>query len=350
MRRLFIAPVGVAVAIIAITTLATVNVSAQSQTKAAPAGSGGNAIRVSPVRTDITINPGETKTVPVSITNVTSGPADFKAIINDFGPSDDESGEPQLYLDNGSAAPSHGLKVFVKPIDNFTLQSQERREINVSISIPAKAAGGGYYGAVRFAPASSGSSDKNVSLSGSVGSLILVTVPGDIIEKANIKSFNIARQIDSKTLGRASNFFTNGSKDANGKGLQAVLRVEDTGNVQLAPFGKAILKRGGKEVATYELNSQIPHSNVLPNSIRRFQIDLGDKTSKLGKYTLEGNFGYGTSGQLITAKTSFYVVPLVYIIIAVIVLIALIVVVIVAPRMLKSHDRKLLRKVRSSRK
>lgn len=345
MRRLFIASISAVAAIVAITSLTSVSVSAQSQSK--PANGNPNALRISPVRSDINVKPGETKTIEVSVTNVTNSISELKGIINDFGPSDDESGDPQLYLDNGSAAPSHGLKDYIKPIGNITLQPQERLTIKVTISIPTKAAGGGYYGAVRFAPASSGPS-KSVSLSGSVGSLILVTVPGDIVEKASIKSFNVARQDDKNAIGKASSLYINGAKDANGKGLQAVLRVENTGNIQLAPFGKAILKRGGKEVATYELNRATPPANVLPESTRRFQIDLGDKTSSFGKYTLEGNFGYGTSGQLISAKTSFYIVPLPHLIIGIVLLLVIVGAVVIAPRMMKSHDRKLIRKIRGS--
>lgn len=311
--------------------------------------SNSSALRIAPVRADLVINPGETKTIDVSVTNVTDAPARLKGIVNDFGPSDDESGQPRIYLDENSSAPSRGLKKFVKPIGEQSFQAQERKTIKVAISMPDSAAGGGYYGTVRFVPITGdSSSEKNVSLTGSVGTLLLVTVPGDIIEKAAVKSFNIARQ-NGATLGKASNFFTNGGKDGEGgksKGLQAVFRVENKGNVQVAPFGKLLLKKSGKELATYELNNTTPRGNVLPDSIRRFQVDLGDKTTAFGKYSLEGNFGYGSSGQLISVKTSFFVVPLLYIIGAFILVAALIGGLIVAPRLLKSHDRKLLRKVR----
>lgn len=308
----------------------------------------GNALRISPVRTDLVINPGESKTVDISVTNITEAPADLRAIVNDFGAGDDESGQPRIFLDENAAPQVRGLKKFIQPVEDITLQPQERRSVKVVITVPNDAAGGGYYGAVRFAPKTS-AGEENVSLSGSVGSLLLVTVPGDISEKATIKSFNIARQNGDK-LGRASTFLTDGSKGDDGKGLQAVLRIENSGNVQIAPFGKAILKKGGKEIASYELNNVQPRGNVLPDSIRRFQIDLGDKTAGFGKYTIEGNFGYGSSGQLLTAKTSFYVVPLPYMLMAVGLLLVIIAAILIAPRWLKSHDRKLLRKVRGSKR
>ncbi len=342
MRKSFLVYIGAVGAVLASAVLLTNPVGAQSNPGA------GNALRIAPVRSDLVINPGETKTIDVSVTNVTDAPARLKGIINDFGPSQDESGQPRIFLDEDAAAPTRGLKKYIKPIGELTLQPQERRTIKVAISIPSDAAGGGYYGTVRFAPASANSSE-NVSLSGSVGSLLLVTVPGDIVEKANVKSFNVARQ-DGDKLGKASNFFTNGQKDSDGKGIQAVFRIENTGNVQIAPFGKAVLKKSGKEIASYELNSTTPRGNVLPDSIRRFQIDLGDKTGSFGKYSLEGNFGYGTSGQLISVKSSFYVVPLAYLLVGVGLVLVLIAAILIAPRWLKSHDRKLLRKVRGRKK
>jgi P pilus assembly chaperone PapD len=57
-----------------------------------PAGaatSGGNGLRISPVRTDLTINPGQTQTVNVNVTNVTSSPATLQTIVNDFTASSD---------------------------------------------------------------------------------------------------------------------------------------------------------------------------------------------------------------------------------------------------------------------
>jgi hypothetical protein len=325
---------------ISLSTAFVTSVSAQS------AENGGNALRISPVRADLTINPGETKSVDVTVTNVTDKPATLRGIVNDFGPSDDESGQPRVYFDEKSAAPSRGLKKYIETPEKMTLGPKEQRRVKVTIKMPGDAGGGGYFGVVRFAPAEI-TGRENVTLSGSVGTLLLVTVPGDIVEKASLKTFNVAR-MNGETLGKASTLFTNGKKGADGKGLQAVLRVENSGNIQLAPFGKAILKKGGSQVATYELNETTPRSNVLPGSVRRFQIDLGDKTGSFGKYTLEGNFGYGSSGQLISAKTSFYVVPLPFLLAAGALVLLLILALVIIPRWLKSHDRRLLRKMRKA--
>jgi hypothetical protein len=205
----------------------------------------------------------------------------------------------------------------------------------VRVAIPANAAGGGYYGAVRFAPTSNNSS-KNVSLSAGVATLLLVSVPGDVKEQVGIASFNVARG-DS---GKASNVYSNG------KDLNAVVRFKNSGNIQEAPFGKVIVKRGSSVVSSVEINNTTPRGSILPDSIRRFSVPLGDKVNGFGKYTVTGSFGYGDSGQVVTASTSFIVIPTAFIAGAIVLLLLIIAAVIIFPRMLKSHDRKLLRKVR----
>lgn len=271
---------------------------------------GGNGLRVSPVRTELTIKPGETKVVDVMVSNVTSSPASLQTIVNDFTASSNETGEPAILLNPKQYAPSHSLKRYVAAIPDFVLQPGKEKTVKVKITIPADAAGGGYFGAVRFKPVSSGG-DKNVTLSGSVGSLILVKVPGDIKEQLSIASFDVRKDDSPKIVS-----FDN-------KSLNGTVRFKNEGNVQEQPFGKIVLKKGSKTLGTYEINNTSPRGNVLPDSIRKFSVPLKNVGS-FGKYTLEGNFGYGANGQLLSAKTSFYVVPLwLVIVIAVAILAAL---------------------------
>jgi len=302
---------------------------------ATAATSGGNGLRVSPVRTDTTIKPGQTQVVTITVDNVTSGPATLQAVVNDFTANPDESGNPVLLLAPGAYAPGHSLKRFISPISNFTLAPGQELGVPVTITIPKDAAGGGYYGSVRFAPAViNPGAGQNVSLAGSVGTLILVKVPGNIKEQLTIASFDV-RNHDN-----ASSFFTSG------KDLTVTSRFQNEGNLQESPFGKILLKnRSNKILATYELNNVQPLANVLPDSIRKFSIPLTHVTS-FGEYKLEGNFGYGSSGQLISAATTFYVIPL-WLIIAFIVLVLLIVFLVWGlPRLIKAYNRRVLRKAR----
>jgi len=303
----------------------------------AASGQGGNALRISPVRTDTEIAPGSSKTTEVYVENLTTEPAVLHAIVNDFVASKDESGTPSIILDENKSAPVRSLKQYVAPIADFTLQPSERKMIPVVISIPKGADAGGYFGAVRFAPASN-NANKMLTLSASVGSLFLVKVPGELKEEASISSFEIRRN-DMVML---SPVLT--SK----KDLKGVIRVQNNGNVQLQPYGKVLLKKAGKVVATYEINNEQPRGNVLPDSIRRFEFNL-DKLGSFGKYTLEANLGYGSKGQLLTATKTFYMIPVGALIAVGVIVVAIVVAIFVLPRMIKNYNARVIRKATGGR-
>jgi len=308
------------------------NVSAQQTTT-----SGGNALKISPVRSDLTIKPGVSQTIDVYVQNLTQTKADLHPIVNDFTVNKgNESGQPDIILNENQSAPTHSLKQYVKAPANFSLQPNEQKDIKVTIAIPATAKAGGYYGAVRFAPVSS-NTDKNVTLSASVGSLILVKVPGDIKEQVSVASFD-ARKGDN-----ASSFFISN------KGVNGVVRFDNSGDVQEQPFGKILLKnQSGKVLGSYEINNADPRGNVLPDSIRRFDVSL-DKLGSFGKFTIEGNFGYGSNGQLLTATKTFYVVPVYIIVLAVAVILLLLFLIFVVPRLVKAYNRRIVSKATGRR-
>jgi len=293
---------------------------------------GGNALKISPVRDDIVMNPGTSKTIDVFITNLTSVPANLHGVANDFTSGGTESGQPAIILDENQAAPSHSLKQYVAPIGNFTLAAGAQKDVKVVITVPKGAVGGGYYGAIRFYPQQP-AGDKSLNLAASVGSLILLKVNGVIDEKLSVASFDVRR-------GDNSAFFFTGSK-----GLTNVVRFQNTGNIQLEPFGKLQLKRFGKTVAEYEVNTNDPKSNVLPDSIRRFDTPLKG-VGPFGKFTLTGNFGYGSTGQLLTAKATFYVVPVAYVAIVLAAVALLILLVIFLPRMIRNYNQRVVRRAR----
>ncbi len=295
-------------------------------------GVAGNGIKVSPVRTDLTINAGESKTVTLSVQNITTTSADFQAIINDFVPNGEE-GQPALILDADKFAPSHSLKRYIASVPNTNIPAGQSRDIKVTINVPKDAAGGGYYGAVRFTPAGS-AGEKNVTLSASVGSLILVKVPGDIKEDTVISSFDVRK--GEQGVGGSSFFTTN-------KNLFSVVRFQNRGNTHEQPYGKVRLLKGSKVLQETEINNKDPKGNVLPDSVRRFDTKL-DKVGAFGKYTVEGNFGYGTNGQLLTAKTTFWVIPLALIVGILVAIILIVALAIWVPKAVKNYNRNVIRK------
>lgn len=289
----------------------------------------GNGFKIWPVRIDAVIAPGESRTEDVYIQNVSSVAENLQVLVNDFQAGTDESGIPSLLL-NGSNAPQNGLRQYVTlPVNNFTIQPQETKDVKVQISIPNNAPGGGYFGAIRFAPVNVDAS-KNVTLSASVASLVLVKVPGNITEQMSIASF------DARSNDKPHGIFISN------KSIDAVVRFRNSGNVQEQPFGKIILKKGSTVLASYEVNNTDPPGNVLPNSIRKFTVPLS-KIGSFGKYTLEGNFGYGANGQLLSAKTTFYVIPMALMILGLAIVVLILLAVFVMPSWIRAYNRRVLR-------
>ncbi len=298
----------------------------------ASAADNGNGLKVE-TRKDATIQPGETKTLSINVTNVTGAAANFQVIINDFIANPDESGNPALILDPTKYAPSHSLKRFIAPPPVFSLQPGQEKSIAITIKVPANAAGGGYYGAVRFAPANTSSKPgTQLSLSGSVGTLVLIKVPGNITEQMSIAGISVF------SGNHSSNFFTTN------KNLIVRVRFQNEGNIQESPFGKILVKDHNNKTlgAPVEINSVYPPGNVLPDSIRHFDVPI--KTGSFGQYKVEGNFSYGASNQLLSAATTFYIIP------ASLILTFAIVVLLVAgaifgiPRLIKAYNRRVLRR------
>src|SRR5947209_18420044 len=102
-------------------TLAALMLVPASPAVAATSSGGGNGLRISPVRTDLVINPGASQVVEVNVTNVTNKAATLQTIVNDFVGNPDESGNPAILLDPGAYAPNHSLKRFITTSGNFTL-------------------------------------------------------------------------------------------------------------------------------------------------------------------------------------------------------------------------------------
>ena len=291
---------------------------------------GAQGIEVSPVRQDITINPGQSQTINIKVINVTANTEVLQGIVNDFVASSNETGQPSILVGANVYAPSHSLKRFISPLPNITLAPGQEIQVPVTINVPKNAAGGGYYGVVRFGPAGTGSKDQTVTLAGSVGSLVLLTVPGDIKQQLSIASFDV------ESNGSPSTYFTSN------KNINAVIRFQNEGNIQVAPFGKILLKsRSGKIIATFNVNNVTPPGNVLPNSIRRFSIPVSHLSS-FGIYTLEANFGYGTTGQPLSASTVFYVIPLTVIIGFLIFIVLILFLIFGMPKLIAAYNKKVI--------
>lgn len=284
-----------------------------------------NVLKVSPVRSDIEIKAGETKKIQTTVTNLTKVPITVKPVANDFI-AGDERGTPAIILDADKFAPTHSLKRFMKPLADVAIPAGKAKIVEVLISVPKDAQPGGYFGAVRFAPTSPDSGGQ-VNLSGSVASLLLLTVPGDAVEKLQLTDFTVLQG------GKAGSYFQS-SND-----LQASVRFENKGGLQMGPFGKISVKEGDKVVYEADFNSKEPRDMILPDSARRWDIPLKNIGS-FGHYTVSATFTYGKKNQTVETTQSFWVVPQIVIIATVVAVLALIGLIIGLWVFIRRHKRR----------
>ncbi len=315
-----------AVAMLAVFLVPQATVRAQSNGSTANSA---NTLKIAPVRSDVEIKPGETKKVTMTVTNLTAAPITLTPIANDFV-AGDERGTPALILDADKFAPTHSLKRFMQPLKDVLIPAKQAKTVDVNITVPKTAQAGGYFGAVRFAPKSADGSGQ-VNLTGSVASLILMTVPGPAVEKLNLTNFEIQQSGKTGTHFQSANDLT------------ATVRFENKGGLQQGPFGKLFVLQGDKVIYKTDFNEKTPRDMILPDSARRWDIPLKNIGS-FGNYTVKAVFTYGSKNETVEIEKSFWVVPQMVIIATIGAIIALILIIaLVIFIVIRSRKRKTLR-------
>lgn len=272
----------------------------------------GSGLSISPTRTELSIKPGDAGTVTITIKNVTKGEITAKALVNDFEP-DNDTGEPKLITDDSKRSAA-SIRDFLIGFSDIDLQPDQEKEINIPVQIPSDAAPGAYYGVIRYQAVPKTTSEQGagqVALTASVGSLVLIEVPGNITEKIEIKK--VKAYLDS----RSGSLFTN---EPNKVGVT----IKNLGNSFAKPFGQVqVTNMQGKQVHAYELNNSTPRGNILPNSERTFKDDLKG-ISIPGRYKITANISFGRGGEILNYSTSFWYLPIWMLIVIGVVLVALI--------------------------
>ena len=282
-------------------------------------GGTGSGLSISPTRTELSLLPGTTDSVTVSLRNITAGPVVAKVFVNDFEP-DNVTGEPRLVTDpeRRNAA---SISQFLAETPDVVLAVGESKDVTIEVSIPNDAAPGGYYGAVRFQAVPAGEDDANearqessdVSLTANLLSLVLIEVPGDITQSVSVNSVKAFLNDNSGSI------FT---QKPNFLGVE----VQNQGNSFIKPFGRVtVTDFGGDEIFGYELNDSNPRSNVLPESTRVFTdafvnietrtvngVEEEDRNSPItspGRYTVSADISYGNGGEIFTVTSTFWYIP-----------------------------------------
>lgn len=254
-----------------------------------------DSLKISPVRTDIAMDPGESKTVKITVTNPSNNNVVVRPVQNDFIAAD-EKGTPALILDERAYAPKHSLKRFMKPLGNVTIPAKSTVTVELTIDVPASADPGGYFGALRFTSASAGATAQ-VDLSANIASIILLRVNGEVPERLVLTDFSVQRH------GTARVFFGGGDDISLG------LRFQNDSGVQLGPIGRISVMQGNDIVYEANFNNRNRQDVILPDSARRWEVPL-NRIEGFGRYTVTALFTYGSKNQSIEVTKVFWVIPM----------------------------------------
>jgi hypothetical protein len=270
---------------------------------------GGQALEIGPPVMNLSGNPGQTIKAMISLRDISSGSLLVNGQVNDFI-ANGEDGTPKILLDSTTTSP-YSFKSWVSPLSELTLKSKEIRNLPITISIPAHAAPGGYYGVIRFTATPPDLKNTGVSLSASLGSLVLLTVNGTAKENMSIEAFSVNHD------GKTASLFESAP-------LQFVERLHNTGNIHERPTGLVtITDMFHHTLATLSVN-QPPH-DILPQSIRKFEQPLdstviGNKML-FGRYQATLSVTYGANKKVITSTMTFWVIPYTLIAIGIVILV-----------------------------
>lgn len=267
-----------------LSTIENLNVSAQ------------NDFVLEPGKVEVFLNPGESVTRNVLVTNRTKRQVKFKIVTEDFIGSDDPNQAVILLGDDKS--PYSFKDNLIPDTKEFTLDFGQRISIPVKITVPLDAQPGGFYSSVIV----SNEPDKdemsqNVSetiarnkIISRLGVLFFVRVNGDANENGSVQDFRIG--------GPSQFLIQHGPTDFE-------ILFHNSGTVHLVPYGTiAISDTFGQHVATLPINAYFS----LPNSVR-YRTITWDKEFLFGRYTahLKLNRGYGNIVD--ERDISFWVIP-----------------------------------------
>jgi len=240
-----------------------------------------------PPRLEITVNPGEVKTAQLKVRNESSTPKILTTTIRNFIVSDDEGTPIQLEdIDESENRWAASSWIQISPTIS-QIKAGETKSLTITILAPDDALPGGHYAMILHTPEASALLDSTgAAIQTNVGTLVYITVPGDITENAQVKKFTAPRfsefgPIDFETI------------------------VTNLSDIHIAPLGAISVKNWfGQKTATLPLEK----INIFPYTSRTLENTL-DRKWLFGRYQAQLNAGYGTTGNALIATLYFWVIP-----------------------------------------
>ena len=206
------------------------------------------ALTLSPARIEVSGDPGTTVTKDITLFNDSLTTSETYYITYANFEAQGETGSP-LFVD-----PTDDLGTWMTtPMTSVTLAPNETKDIPLSINIPKDAYAGGHFAVIFFGNNPTGG---QISVGAKTGTLILLSVNGNVLEAGGLASFN--------TLNHQ--FFYNSLP------VQMQYRWRNDGNDRVQPVGNVTM-HDMFYIPVDQIDANPVIGNILPHSTRLFDLE-----------------------------------------------------------------------------
>ncbi len=207
------------------------------------------ALTVTPVRIEISGNPGQTVQHDITLINETKALQVYYTSYANFE-AQGESGNPAF------VEPKDDIGTWMSTDSSIALKPGQSKTVTVKIEIPKDAEPGGHFGAVFFGTLPNNTGSSSVGIGAKIGALVLLSVNGDIKEAGGLLDFST---IDHSTFYKTLP-------------ISFIYRFKNDGNDYVKPTG-TITMHDLVYFPADRLDANLSSGNILPRSTRRFEID-----------------------------------------------------------------------------
>lgn len=271
-----------------------------------------SALTVSPVIIEFDVKPGETVVGTIKLKNESDSTATYYAQAQDFV-AGDNAGTPS-FIGKSSIRSIVDWTTFDKTA--VSLAGGDSDLVIYRIRVPENAAPGGYFGGLLFSSSPPGA--EGVGAVAMTGPLVLLRVAGNVVERGNLLSYSVKPESTTSLP------------------VDFTMDFQNSGTVHLKPQGVIrVTNMFGGTSAVIPVNAA--GGNVLPDSNRVYKAkwqkaELPENASELvkewknfgfGPYTATLILNYGETNQVVSAETSFWVMPWMLVVLFIILLVVI---------------------------
>jgi hypothetical protein len=251
-----------------------------------------SGVSISPALIEETLDPGFEKEYRLSIENLENTERTFYLSTRNI--RDVRPGGVPVFANDGDEPTGMELADWIDlSTTEVVIDAQGSVNVPFTLRVPDNASPGSHFGGVFVSLEAPELERSGAAVGYDVANIISIRVAGDVDESASIRQFSTGK-------------FIYGAQN-----IDFTVRIENSGNVLVRPFGPVQIKNMlGQTVDTFTFNE--PQSGVFPGRTRDFQFDWEGQGVGFGRYEVILSAVYGDIGakQTISSTASYWVLPM----------------------------------------